>query len=407
MSRRGEVIAQLCAGAQRGPCTDAERRGARAVQRRLLADGRDAALETVWVRPQWPLTVLLYTALGIAASLLAVPWPRPAGAALVVILASALLEATGRGRVLSLVLHRRATQNVDSPPRTERPYRLVVTAALDAGRGGLVFRPGARRAAARAQRVAGGLLPGPAGWLAIFLVGAIACAGARAAGAHGAAIGAVQLLPTLGLVAVGAFALDIATSSYAPGANEAASAVAVALDLVAALDDAAPRELGVELVLSGAGEGGALGFARHLAAHGYAPERTAVLELRPCGAGTPRWWTHDGPVLGLPAPGQMRRLAEQIAAEETGLGALPHRTRSRSAAHAARQRRLPALSIGCRAPDGTLPLARTAADVPESVDDRAMAATLDFALALVSALDDELAALAREVLEGRQRVGIA
>jgi hypothetical protein len=197
-------------------------------------------------------------------------------------------------------------------------------------------------------------------------------------------------------VAACAIAIDVATSSYAPGANEAASAVAVAVDLVAALDAAPPRELSVELVLAGAGEGAALGFASHVATHraDLAPERTAVLEIRACGSGTPRWWTHDGPLLALPAPRQLRRLAEEVAAEESALHALPHRSRGRSAAHAARQRRLPALGIGCLAPDSSLPLARTAADVPENLDDRAMAATLDLALALVMALDDELLRLA-------------
>src|SRR5690348_8432185 len=101
MTMRSAVVARLCAEGQRGPCTDAERRAARGLQRRLLAGGRDAALETVWVRPQWPLSVLLHAALGVAASLAAVPWPRPAGGVLVAVLASAMLEASGRGRALS------------------------------------------------------------------------------------------------------------------------------------------------------------------------------------------------------------------------------------------------------------------------------------------------------------------
>jgi hypothetical protein len=395
MRERTRLVADVVAEPRRGPCTDAERRTARALQRRLLRGGRDASLETVWVRPQWPLSLLIHAGAGVAGSLLAVAVPRPAVVVLIVVLGSAVVEASGRGRLLSLVLHRRATQNVVSPPAHERTYRLIVTAPIDAGRGGYVHRPAVRPAAAGAQRAAHGLLPGPAGWLALLLLGVLACAGARVAGASGAAIGAVQLVPTVGLVLVCAIALDLATSSVAPGANEAGSAVAVALDLVAALDATPPRALGVELVLAGAGEGGALGFARYLAAQrDLVPERTAVLDLRPCGVGSPRWWTHDGPLLGLPAYAQLRRLAERVASEEAALGAKPHRSRRRSAAHAARQRRLPSLGVGCLAADGTLPLARTAADVPENLDEAALVATLDFCLAFVAALDDELQSFA-------------
>jgi hypothetical protein len=389
---RRAAVAEVVADPGRGPATDAERRTARRLQRRLLGVGRDATLETVWVRPQWPLSLLIHAGGGVAGSLLAVAAPRPAIGVLLVVLASTLLEASGRGRLLSLVLHRRATQNVVSPAPHDHAYRLIVTAALDAGRTGVVHRPAVRRATARMQRAARGLLPGPAGWLALLLLAVLACAAARAGGAKGAVIGIVQLLPTLGLVGACTIAIDLATSRFSPGANDAGSAVAVALELVAALDAAPPRALGVELVLAGVGEAGALGFARYLAARRreLVPERTAVLELRACGAGTPRWWTHDGPLVALPAPGQLRRLAERVAAEETALRAAPHRSRGRSAAHAARRRRLPALGIGCLDADGTVPNARTAADVPENLDEAALAATLELCLALVAALDDEL-----------------
>jgi hypothetical protein len=306
------------------------------------------------VRPQWPLSLLLHAGLGVAASLVAVAAPRPAAGVLLVVLLSAVLEASGRGRLLGLVLHRRATQNVVSPAPHERPYRLIITAALDAPRAGELVR----RLGARLPR----RLPGPAGWLALLLLAALGCAAGRVGGASGAAIGAVQLLPTLGLVAISAIAIDFATSSYA----EDAGAISTALDLVAALDAAPPRALGVELVLAGAGHAGALGFARHLAPRRLVPERTAVLELR--SADSPRWWTHDGPLLAISAPAQLRALAARVAAEEPALGARPHRSHGRSAAHAARQRRLPSLGVG-----------------------GPHAATLDFSLALVAALDDELA----------------
>jgi hypothetical protein len=361
-----------------GACTDAERRTARRLQRRLLAGGRDAALETVWVRPEWPLSLLLHAGLGVAGSLVAVAAPRPAAGVLVVVLVSAVVESIGRGRLLSLVLHRRATQNVVSPAPHERPYRLIVTAALDAPRGGSSL---ARRARERSS-----------GWLALLLLAALGCAAARSAGASGAVIGAIQLVPTVGLVAMCAIAIDAATSGYASAAGGAvaasstrehdpAGAIATALDLVAALDASPPRALGVELVLAGAGGPGALGFARHLRPRRLAPERTAVLEAR--SSATLRWSTHDGPLLAISAPAQLRALAARVAVEEPALAAEPQRTHIRSAAYAARQRRLPSLGI---------------AGPP--------AATLDFCLALVAALDDELAG-AREPAVAAARRAVA
>src|SRR6476469_3319371 len=56
----------------RGPCTDAERRAARAIARRLRELGRRPHTQTVWVRPgnEWALAVA--SMLGIAGSVASV-----------------------------------------------------------------------------------------------------------------------------------------------------------------------------------------------------------------------------------------------------------------------------------------------------------------------------------------------
>src|SRR5437870_5607689 len=67
-----ETVTGLAAIAHRTPGSDAERRAARWLANRLRAGGRDAALETHWVRPQWPLVHGLHALLAAAIALLTI-----------------------------------------------------------------------------------------------------------------------------------------------------------------------------------------------------------------------------------------------------------------------------------------------------------------------------------------------
>jgi hypothetical protein len=369
--------------------TDAERRASRWLAAVLAASEREAEVETSWVRPHWPLVHALHAGLGVAASVVAVSVPAAGLALALVALASVVLDGAGVAHLVRSLTPARATQNLVSQPTAatrsgrERIVRLVICAPYDAPRGGVVFAERVRRAVAAAQRVARGRIPGPLAWLALALALVAGAAGGRLAGAEGPWLDALQVVPTLGLMAGIAALVDVLLSQPAPGAGEPASGAGVAIALATALDRDPPRRLAVELVLTG---GGDLGMRQYVRARRrrWRAEATAVLQLAACGRGTPRWWVSDGPLFALRLHPRLVALAA-----ETGRGAR-RRGHGAGAAWRARVAGWPAIAIGCRTDDAWPPDARRPADVAERLDPAAMDAALQLALALVRALDADL-----------------
>ncbi len=280
-----DTVAQLVRFERRGPGTDAERRAALWLARRLRAGGREAEVETVWVRPHETAALALHALAGVAGSVLAAFVPIAGVAVLAAALASLVLDVLGRLWLLRRLTFRRATQNVVSPPPprsgAEPALRLVVTAAYDAGRTAIVRRDSLARLAARARARLGGRLPGWRGVLVAATALALAASAGRLA-TEAQWVAVVQLLPTVVLLVALALLVDAAAGEVSPSASPA-SAVAVALALVEALDEAPPRHLGVEVLLAGAGTGPALGARASCS-------RDAVL-----GAPRRRWFSTSSP----------------------------------------------------------------------------------------------------------------
>lgn len=396
------IVTGLARVAPRGPGTDAERRAARWLATMLRDDlGREAQVETVWVRPHHAAVVALHAGAGVAASVTAVWQPAVGLGIALAALVSWVLDGLGVAHLGRRLTSARATQNLVSPPTAatrggrERIVRLVITAPYDAGRDGLARREPLRRAVARARAATGGRLPGAGSFLALLLASVAALAGLRLAGSHSTWVGALQLAPTVGLLAGLALAADSALSRIGPGAGDPASGVAVAVALAAALDREPPRHLGVELVLAGAGEGPALGLREFIRARRrrWRPEATAVVHLAACGRGRPRWWVSDGPVVPQRLHPRLLDLAQDVARDEGHLGARPYRGHGTTGAWRARRVRWPAIAIGCLEDDAWPRDSHTELDTPERVDPRAMQDALAFALALVRELDDDLARL--------------
>jgi len=387
-----ETAMRLASVRRRGAGTDAERRVATWLRDELRARGREAALETVWVRPDWPLVHLLHSALATGAGILSVWEPAIGLGVLGAVAVSMAADLTGRLHLLRLVTPRRATQNVISPPRRRVPggVRLTVVACTDAGRTGSIYGRWAVLEA-RLRQLLRGHLPSPLGLLVLATLALCGIAYARLQGDGGQLVGVLQFVPTVALMVGFAALVDIALSDVSPGANVYASTVGVALALVDELDRSRLRRLEVELVLAGAGEGPAAGMRAFVRSRRRRrAEEVAVLAIEPCGGGTPRWLTRDGQLLPLRYHPRLRELCAEAAASEPDLRARPYASHGAAAAFPARLVHWPAIAIGCRDDQDRVPNAHEPTDVGERLDAAAMQAALDLCLAVVGRLDEDL-----------------
>jgi acetylornithine deacetylase/succinyl-diaminopimelate desuccinylase-like protein len=210
------------------------------------------------------------------------------------------------------------------------------------------------------------------------------------AGVSKSTVGAVQVIPTIGLVIAVPLLLDLAGADWSPGANDNASGVAVAMALATALDTAPPAGLAVDLVLAGAGEGGGIGLRKYLSANRRTllPSNAVVLGIAPTGGGRPRWWVGDGQFIAFRTSATLKRLAAETAAGEPHLNAAPHRGRGATPAFAALKRRLPAIAIGCLDERGLAPRSHQAGDTEDRIDPKSLDDALQFALVLVDAIGE-------------------
>jgi hypothetical protein len=390
--RLTETVSGLVGFKRRGPGTDAERRASIWLGDELTRTGRDVRIEPFWCRPNTALAHTWHVALAIAGSLIAIS-SHTVGAVLVAVaLVSIVADATvgiSVGRRLTL---EHASQNViaTSPGKPAHPVRLIITANYDAGRAALAYRDVLRTTSARLRTVLGNRAPGWLGWLTIATAWLLATAILRMAGVSKSTVGAVQVIPTIGLVIAVPLLLDLAGADWSPGANDNASGVAVAMALATALDTAPPAGLAVDLVLAGAGEGGGIGLRKYLSANRRTllPSNAVVLGIAPTGGGRPRWWVGDGQFIAFRTSATLKRLAAETAAGEPHLNAAPHRGRGATPAFAALKRRLPAIAIGCLDERGLAPRSHQAGDTEDRIDPKSLDAALQFALVLVDAIGE-------------------
>jgi Peptidase family M28 len=391
--RPAETIASLASFEGRGAGTDPERRAGRWLTTQLSSSRRAAQSEPFWCRPNWALTHAWHSVVGLAGSLLAVSEPRVGGALVLIALLSLLADAASGVSLGRLLTPERASQNIVSGRDDEQRVRLIITANYDVGRAGLVYGDRLRSTAAWLAGITGRIGPGWLGWLAIALVWLIMVAVLRLDGDKGTAIGVAQLPPTVGLVLALALLLEQATARFAPGANDDASGVAGAIALARALDVSPPRRLEVELVLQGAGDGGAIGLRRFLRARRGTrrASNTIVIGIAACGQGTPVWFRSDGTLVPVGYFRQLRRLAADVANQNAHLKARPHRGRGTAPALPARSRRLPAITIGALDERGVAPRSHQAVDIPDRVDTASVDRVVEFGLLLVDAIDAYIA----------------
>jgi Peptidase family M28 len=371
---------------RRAPGSDAERRAARHLERRLAELGRPSDSEPIEVWPNWPLAYALPAAVAVLASVLSVSVPV-LGAALA--LAAALLTFLDAGLLLPILrrpLGRRASQNIVSWGDRGRPGLLVVVAHYDAGRGGLALtqRAQERRAALGhlTRRPVGALEPLFWAQLAV-----LACCLLRLPGLDATALTVVQFVPTVVLIVATALLIDIALSGTKGGENDNATGVALALGLAERFG--ARRELehfDLHVVLTGAQKAPAAGMRAFIKRHGreLAPERTVFLNLDTVGAGTVRYTRREGPLITAASHVQLVKLCAEIAEddeEQNAFGARSLVNRSPSDGYVARSAGLPAITITCRG----------RRDYPSArVDEESLLRAERFCTELIKRLDAEI-----------------
>lgn len=378
-----ETIGALTAFERRGPGTDAERRAGRWLAGELIAQRQRVRIETFWCRPNWALAHAWHGAVALAGSLVSPSHPTVGAVLLAIALAAIPMDEVAGISPGRRLTPERASQNVVATARQRQTSatgktRLILTANYDAGRTALVYRDALRRPAAAVRRIAGRLA---LGWLAslwIAIAWLLVVAIIRATGQHpSTALGVIQLPPTVALVLTIALLLEAAGAGYGPGANDNASGVAVAIELARTIATTPPCGLELELVLTGAGEGGEIGLRRYLRTHTRA--NVIVLGIGPCGRGEVHYWISDGRLIPLRYARPLRKLADATE------GVAPVRGRGAAPAFPARARGMPAISVGCLDAGGLPPRSHQPTDVPQAIDQ----ATLDRALELVLLLANE------------------
>lgn len=396
VAERQELIRRLCSFQARRAGTDAERRAANDLAGLLRRGGRRAEVEPTYVHPQWAVVHAAHCALGIAGGLVALAAPAVGFAIVLATAVSMYLDLNTRFYLLRRLFFRRASQNVVSRgARRDAPARVVLCAHYDAAQTGRVYDPGPSTLAARVQSA----LPFPIGpfrvlfWSLALLLPAL---GARMAELEGAWISALQLLPTLVLLA-GVFLLcDIALSPISPAANDNASGVATALSLAEELGAQPPQHLDVWVLLTGAEECLQEGMRSFVLAHRDELPRdsTYFVCLDSVGQGDVGYETAAGWVVTFAMDARLVELCDAIAtADDEGDGryrAKPLRHGYAGDSFAARVRGYAATTVRCLDESGYVPGQHSALDTPDRIDPEPLERAHGFSLDVVRLLDREV-----------------
>jgi len=364
---------------RRAPGSDAERRTAVHLRERLEELGRTAEVESLRVYSSWPLGYALLAAATVAAGVLAIYEPL-AGAALA--LAATLLTFLDAGMQVPIVrrlLGRRASQNVISWAGSGKPGAIVLVAHYDAGRAGFAHTDAnARRKAALSglvRRPIGGLQP--LFWAELAV---LACTLLRLVGLDGAAVSAVQFVPTLVLIVAVALLADIALSGAKAGENDNASGCVLALRLTERYGDSL-QHFDLHVLFTGAQKAGAAGMRAFLRRHRdrLHPDTTVFVNVDEVGSGAVRYTRREGALLTLRSHPQLTSLCADIAEDDES--AEPIVSRSAGDATAAGAAGFPAITVTCR---DRLDYASG------RVDERALDAAEGFCAELIERLDAEV-----------------
>jgi hypothetical protein len=380
-----QIIERLASPEGRLPGSEPDRRAVGMLAAELESMGRSAEVEDLRVRPAWHLTFAILAALAAAGTVVST-MSAPAGAVILLVAAAAMYGDLAMGfHTFRLVTPPRRTANVSSIERQERPgARVIITAHHDTGRTGLLYaRPRLRRSRRRRRAT----LTSPLHFLFWSTMVALVAAIARLAVDDSTALTVLQFALAVIFLTYVVLFIDTAAAAPAPGASDNASGVAAALEVARRLA-AEPLEL-VEtyVVLSGAGDAGALGMRAWLEEHGGALRGvpTYFVNVKGIGNGRVCHVAGEGYATLVRNDERLTRLAERAGSER-------HVWRIGTDASAAASHGYAAITITCLDNHGRIPNSHRPSDTPQNVDAGAVEAAVATVEQLVRLVDEAVAA---------------
>jgi Peptidase family M28 len=376
----------------RWPGTDAERRAAVHLQQKLMRMDREAELEPIQVRPNFPVVYALLAVLAVAGSVVSVKSAIAGVIILLVVTLLTLADLMSTFMPVRAIVPRRASQNVISREDGGKAGTLVLVAHYDAARTGALF---GRRVQERNAKL-GKLLRRSIGPFEPFfwsMVVILVCAVLRLIGFDNVPLTVVQFIPTVVLIASVPLLADIALSDVVPGANDNASAVATVTRLAERYGGAL-EHFDVWVLLPGAEEGLVLGSRAWIRRHKKEldPASTVFLNLESVGYGTVRWATKEGFVFPLAYHPTLVGLCGEIAeADEDGrYGARGLVLRGLTDGYSMRSAGFPSLTLLCLNEIDYFPYYHQHTDTPENIEPEALERVFGFCCELVELIDQRV-----------------
>jgi Peptidase family M28 len=349
----GETIDVVTSIGTRRAGSEAERRTARELERRLEELGREVALEPTRIRPNFGLTHLIHAVAGVIASVLSVYVP---GAGVVLALAATVStfgDLTGSFHLVRSLTPARASQNVVSDEDGDKPGLIVLVAHYDAPLEGmlqgrrLVWWP-------RALFIALGVIT--------------LCTVGRLIGIDAFGFTVIQFIPTVVLIALSPLFVDAMLAETSNGRADNAAGVAAVLQL-AEMHSGKLTHFDLMVLFTGGSAHFGLGMREWLKAHRKEldPEATAVISIDKIGDGEAAYAVKEGPVFAS----RMHPTLAEIAGEAGGNA---YESREISDAYLTRSAGFPTLRISSTEPG----------------DAEALPAVVEFSSGLLEQIDAEI-----------------
>jgi hypothetical protein len=377
------IIERLAPPEGRLPGSEEDRRTVGMLAAELESMGRPAEVEEIRVRPAWQLTFAIFAALAAAGTVLSSIVP-PAGAVILLLTAAAMYGDLAAGfHTFRLFFPRRATGNVISTERRERPAaRVIMAAHHDSGRTGLLYAlrvPSLRRRRAT--------LTSPLHFLFWTVMVALVAAIVRLAMDELGALDVVQFVLAAIFLTYVVLLLDSAAAAPSPGASDNASGVAALLEAARRLTAEPPELIETWVFLTGAGDAGALGMRAWLEEHGGSLRGvpTYFVNVKGAGNGHVCHVVGEGYATLVRNDERLARLAERAGSER-------HVWRIGTDASVAASHGHAAITLTCLNDRGRIEHSHRPSDTAENVDAGAVERATDTLERLVRLIDEGVAA---------------